>query len=180
MSPLAQNLLLALAWVCLTGDFSLRGLLIGAFLGFLGLTFGQRAPRGRRYTRAVRGSLRLLGSFLWQLVLANLQLARDVLRRELPFRPQLLRLDVRDLGRTQVVLLGNLISLTPGTITVDAEDDGATLLVHTLYAEDPEAVRGDLRALAELILRASGSAPPPPGPPASPPLPPPSPPEERR
>ncbi|WP_437777361.1 Na+/H+ antiporter subunit E [Sorangium sp. So ce1097] len=175
MSPLAQNLLLALAWVCLTGDFSLRGLLIGAFLGFLGLTFGQRAPRGRRYTRAVRGSLRLLGSFLWQLVLANLQLARDVLRRELPFRPQLLRLDVRDLGRTQVVLLGNLISLTPGTITVDAEDDGATLLVHTLYAADAEAVRSDLRALAELIVRASGSAPPPPGPPASPPLSPPPP-----
>ncbi|WP_437631990.1 Na+/H+ antiporter subunit E [Sorangium sp. So ce854] len=178
MSPLAQNILLALAWVCLTGDFSLRGLLIGALLGFLGLSFGQRAPRGRRYTRAARGSLRLLGSFLFRLVLANLQLARDVLRRELPFRPQLLRLDVRDLGRTQVVLLGNLTSLTPGTITVDAEDDGATLLVHTLYAADPEAVRSDLRALAELILCASGSAPPPPGPP-SPPGSPPPPPEER-
>ncbi|AUX25766.1 hypothetical protein SOCEGT47_063170 [Sorangium cellulosum] len=159
MSPLAQNLVLALAWVFLTGDFSLLGVLFGALLGFVSLSFGQRAPVRTRYARAVLGSLRLLGIFLWELVLSNVQLARDVLRLKLPFHPQLLRLDVGDLGRTQVVLLANLISLTPGTITVDAESDGSALLVHTLYAADPPAVQARMRRLADLILSASGERP---------------------
>lgn len=171
MSNLALNLLLALTWMFLNGDFSLHGLLVGVSLGFLCIAFIQHVPRKDRHVRAVLGSIRLLASFLKELVLANLQLARDVLRPELPFHPQHLRLDVRDLGRTQTVLLANLISLTPGTITVDAEDDGSALYVHTLYAADPEAVQAQIRRLADLILRASGE------PPRAPDLP--RPPEER-
>lgn len=162
MSNLALNLLLALTWMFLNGDVSLHGLLVGVFLGFLSIAFSQHVPRKARHVRAVRGSIRLLVSFLKELVLANLQLARDVLRPELPFHPRHLRLDVRDLGRTQTVLLANLISLTPGTITVDAEEDGSALYVHTLYAADPEAVQAQMRWLADLILRASGDEPRPP------------------
>lgn len=57
------------------------------------------------------------------------------------------------------MLLANLISLTPGTVTVDADDAGDALYVHTLYARDAEAVRRECRSFARLI-RAAGGDPP--------------------
>jgi multicomponent Na+:H+ antiporter subunit E len=165
MTALTLHLLLALAWVFLSGDFSLRGLAIGLLVGFAGIAFSQRVPARERYARAACGVLALAVGFAFELVRSNLQLARDVLRLRLPFHPRLLHLDVERLGPTQTVLLGNLISLTPGTITVDAEEDGSALFVHTLYAADPEAVRARMHWLGDLIQRASGEQPPPPAPP---------------
>jgi multicomponent Na+:H+ antiporter subunit E len=92
-------------------------------------------------------------TFLVQLVTANLRLARDVLRRRPAFAPAFLRVNVSDLHPVQSALLAAMVSLTPGSLTVDVCDDGRTLIVHTVYAGDPERARQSIRALADMIAR---------------------------
>jgi multicomponent Na+:H+ antiporter subunit E len=71
------------------------------------------------------------------------------------------RFEVSDLSPVETALLANLVSLTPGTLTVDAEDDGSALYIHSLYADDPAAVRRRIGRLARMIRRAGGGHVPP-------------------
>lgn len=69
-----------------------------------------------------------LATLLVALLRANLDMARRVLTPSLPIRPVMVRVNTSlrsDLGR---LVLANSITLTPGTLSVDVEDD--TLLVH--------------------------------------------------
>ena len=166
MIHFALNLLLAIIWMLLSSDFSLRGLLIGFLIGFLAIGFGRAATGSGTYVRATIGILRLGLGFLRELVISNLQLAWDLLRPHPPFRPGFVRFPVGDLGPPETVLLANLISLTPGTLTVDIRDDGTELIVHSLYAGDPDQVRLAMRRLADLVHAALGA--PPTAPPRSP------------
>lgn len=156
MRYLALNLVLAITWVLLTGTFSLVSLAVGTMLGFVAIAALRGVVGGKRYVRAVRGILRLSSGFARGLVVANLQLARDVLRPVPPFRTGIVTFDARDLPPVETVLLANLVSLTPGTLTVDAEDDGSVLYVHALYADDPDRIRADIRHLADLVHAALG------------------------
>lgn len=159
MGYLALNLVLALVWMFLSGGFTIGNLVVGLVVGYLGLAAGQPVLGSRRYVRGVVGSVKLVAVFLYELVVANLQLARDILRPVPPFEPGFVAFDVRDLPPVETVLLANMISLTPGTLTVDADDEAATLYVHSLYARDPERLREGFRAFADLIHGATGEPP---------------------
>lgn len=161
MRYLALNLLLAIIWMLLTGRFTLASFGIGAVVGFLAVAVLSPVVGGRSYVRAVRGILRLAWHFVKGLVLANLQLARDVLRPEPPFSPGIVMYDARDLPAIETVLLCTLVSLTPGTLVIDTEENGAVLFLHALHADDPERIRAEIRAIADLIQAALGPASPP-------------------
>ena len=101
--------------------------------------------------------LLLLATFLVALVAANVRLARDVLRRRPHFTPAFLRVDLPALGRSGASLLASLVSLTPGSITVDLNEAGDQLYLHTVYAPDPEEARRSVLALARLVAQAAGT-----------------------
>lgn len=157
MSYFAINLLLALIWMSLQG-VSLVSLVSGFLLGFLVLMLSRPFIGSGPYVRAGLASIRLAVVFLRDLVQANVRLAGDVLRREPRFHPALLRVEAGDLGPAQVTLLGALVSLTPGSVTVDVTDDH-TLYVHTVYGHDATEARAEVRRLAALIREAAGAAP---------------------
>ncbi|CAN5736901.1 Na+/H+ antiporter subunit E [soil metagenome] len=159
MSYLAFNLLLAIVWMFLTGNLSVGGFIVGFIVGFIGLAFSRHVLGSGNYIRGVAGIFRLLAVFLYELIVANLQLARDILRPVPPFKPGFISFDVRDLPPLETVLLANMISLTPGTVTVDSDDDGFTLYIHTVYAQDPEKIRQGIRNFANLIHGALGGEP---------------------
>jgi multicomponent Na+:H+ antiporter subunit E len=159
MSHLTLNLLLGIVWMLLLGDFTTGNLLVGLVVGFLAISFSRPLLRSQRYVRAVIGSFRLVLGFLRELTLANIQLARDILSPVPPFVPGFVAFDVKDLPPTETVALANLVSLTPGTLSVDLDDEGYTLYVHTLYAQDPEETRRGIRKLANLVHGALGDDP---------------------
>ncbi len=151
MRLLALNLLLAALWVALGG----RSLLMGFVLGTAAIALARPVVRSDDYLRAMGGVLLLVAVFLYELLKASLRLARDILRRRLPFRPGFLVLEVRDLDAAHAVLLANLISMTPGTVTVDSDATARFLVVHSLYVAEPNAARRDLERFADLVRRAS-------------------------
>ncbi|MEW8626953.1 MAG: Na+/H+ antiporter subunit E [Candidatus Thiodiazotropha sp.] len=72
--------------------------------------------------------LRYLGTFSVALVQANIDMARRVLSPSLPLQPAVVEVETKlksPLGR---LILANSITLTPGTLTVDVQDQ--VLLVH--------------------------------------------------
>ena len=67
---------------------------------------------------------------IWQIVIASLQVAAVVLNPKMPIDPALVRFKTRYPNTTAKVILGNSITLTPGTITIQIKDD--EFLVHSL------------------------------------------------
>ena len=49
--------------------------------------------------------------------------------------------------------MANCITLTPGTLLVDASDDGRWLYVHCMYAEDRAKAIDGLRKLEDRLRR---------------------------
>jgi len=52
----------------------------------------------------------------------------------------------------EILLLTNLISLTPGTLSVDVSEDREILTVHAMFADDPDALRKDIKDGFERLI----------------------------
>ena len=136
-------------WLLLVGSFDrqelVAGLLVAAAVA--ALTVGRQPVfAGIRLTpMAPLAFVSYLGALLLALLRANLDMARRVLTPSLPIRPAMVRINTSlrsDLGR---LVLANSITLTPGTLSVDVEDD--VLLVHWVDCP-PDA---DIAAVTQTI-----------------------------
>jgi multicomponent Na+:H+ antiporter subunit E len=70
---------------------------------------------------------------LWQIVLANVDVARRILDPKLPIAPRLIRVRTQQRSAFGRTVFANSITLTPGTVSVDMEGDH--IVVHALTAE---------------------------------------------
>ena len=96
--------------------------------------------------------LRLLWSFVVELVLSNFAVARVVLRPHLDVRPGIVAYKTELRTDLAITLLANMITLTPGTLTVDVEENRSTLYIHTLNVRDPKEVTQSIRKAFETHL----------------------------
>jgi multicomponent Na+:H+ antiporter subunit E len=105
---------------------------------------------------AVRG-WRILGFavyFAWEFVLANAMVLREIVSLRGRTVPAIIALPLRCRRTVEIVSLGNLISLTPGTLTLEVALDPPTLYVHGMFAGDPAAFVAQLQDLESRLLRA--------------------------
>ncbi|HEY7617347.1 MAG TPA: Na+/H+ antiporter subunit E [Terriglobales bacterium] len=138
MSGFFWNVLLALAWMGMTGDFTPKGLLAGLALGFLVLLVARRIVGGPDYLIKVRRALELFFFTVWELVLANLRVAHDVLTPRYYMRPGVVAIPLDARSDAEITLLANLITLTPGTLSLDVSTDRSTLYIHVMYIDDDD------------------------------------------
>jgi multicomponent Na+:H+ antiporter subunit E len=82
--------------------------------------------------------------FLRKLVEANLFIAKDLLTPGLLIHPAYLHVPVILNRDYQILLLTNLISMTPGSLMVDVVEDRKIIIVHSMYAADPEKVIAEI------------------------------------
>jgi multicomponent Na+:H+ antiporter subunit E len=151
VSQLALNLLLALIWTLLAGTFTFQSLLFGFVVGFIALALLRPAASTEIYVRGTWGVLRLLAIYAYELTIASIQLAREILSRSPGIQGGFFRFDASALSPTKTVLLSNLVSLTPGTLTVDIDDDGDILYIHTVYANELEKSIESVKLYSDLI-----------------------------
>ena len=147
--------LLTALWVVLWRDPS-WGTALGGVLAAATVVALVPSPRTdrRRHRLHFVALVRLVGFVAVQIVRANLSLARDVLRWW--STPQSGVVEVRLPGASDTVLAitGHLVTLTPGTLTVDADPATGTLLVHALEAGAPDEIRDEVERLGEAVRRA--------------------------
>lgn len=139
-------LALTLAWVLLWGQLDPGTLVVGALLSW-GLS-RFLPPDGLHRLSRVRWR-HAPGFLLWLLLdiaKSNFRVAWEVITPPLTMKPAFLALDVSDLDDDQATLAAICITLTPGTLSLDLDRERQVLILHALYAPDPEAAVADLRA----------------------------------
>jgi multicomponent Na+:H+ antiporter subunit E len=142
---LAGNLLLALVWVAMSGEFSLTNLVIGVVFGYFILLLSQRALGPSPYFRKAGQAVRFAAFYLYELVRANLRVAYDVITPTHQTDPGIVAIPLDARTDTEITLLANLITMTPGSLSIDVSDDRRVLYVHTMFVGDPEAFRRTIK-----------------------------------
>ncbi|MDR7417864.1 MAG: Na+/H+ antiporter subunit E [Armatimonadota bacterium] len=150
---LLTNVLLALAWAALTGHFSLLNLALGFGLGYALLYVATRAGAGTGYFAQVWQVVGFVAFFLWELLLANLRVAYHILAPLERMRPGIVAIPLDLRTDAEITALANLITLTPGTLSLDVSTDRRVLYVHALRIEDAESFRRDIKAGFERRVR---------------------------
>ena len=69
-------------------------------------------------------AVELAGFFVWELMLANVRVAIDVLRPRTAIRPAVVAIPLEVTSDGEILLLSMLINITPGSVTIDLSDDG--------------------------------------------------------
>ncbi|MBX5157183.1 Na+/H+ antiporter subunit E [Rhizobium sp. NZLR8] len=138
------NLLLAIAWVAVTGSGSLHNLVFGFLLGALALAVIREPFGGTGYLRRARLVLSLAALFLKELSLSAWKVTLTILSPDMKVKPGIFAFPLTVTSDFEITLLANLITLTPGTLSVDVSTDRRTLYVHALDCSDPETTRRDI------------------------------------
>jgi multicomponent Na+:H+ antiporter subunit E len=141
MRILLTLLLWFAAWLLWSGMFKPLLIGLGVVSCLLVLLISKRMDFFERDVFSLHLVWRLLPFWGWlgkELVVANLQVARVVLSRHMPMSPTVIRLQALSPDPVGQAILGNSITLTPGTVTVDDHD--GELLVHCLTREGADAL----------------------------------------
>lgn len=152
---------LTAVWVGLWGSITAANVLGGLALALLMLVLLPQPEGGARGVVRPVAVLRFAGRFLVDLCVSSAQVLVLALRPRLRLRQAVVAVRVPGASDGLLTLLGNAISLTPGTLTVDVDRSRSTLYVHALDVGDrPDAVerlRASLQAQARAAVRAVGS-----------------------
>ena len=145
-------------WIVLWGDLTLANVVGGALAAAVVLL---AAP----LPRPLRGELDFhplqlvvfAAFFLRELVEASLVVAATVVRRQARVRSGIVAVPLVSDSDALTTLVGNAVSLTPGTLTLEVQRQPAVLYIHVLHLTDVERVRSDVATLERRIVRAFGS-----------------------
>jgi multicomponent K+:H+ antiporter subunit E len=145
---------LIVIWLLLVNHIKVGSLVMAAILATVLplLTRAYWPDRSRiRSLPALAGYAALV---VWDIILANIIVARIIL-----FKPNdrirsrwiTVPLDLR--SPEAITMLAATITLTPGTVTADMSSCGRALLIHSLHAPDPDAVRDGIKSRYETRLK---------------------------
>lgn len=147
------SLTLVVVWLLLANSVHPRMIALGVILGVAIPLFTRGFWPDRPRICSVSALLRFLPVFLWDVVIANIQVAWLIVnvRRDLKPTWIVIPLDITD--PYAITSLANVISLTPGTVSSEFGPGRRTLLVHCLDADDPEAVISHIKHRYERPLK---------------------------
>ncbi|WLR93633.1 Na+/H+ antiporter subunit E [Shinella zoogloeoides] len=144
MRPAAIIAVFALVWLAVSGSFTIPNLLLGIIAGALSLLLirSHIQPDGRRIRPLKLLSLVLL--FIKELALSAFKVAVLVASPKMALKPGIFAFPLTVDRDFEITLLANLITLTPGTLSVDVSEDRTVLYVHALDCSDPVGIRRDI------------------------------------
>ncbi|VGO17333.1 Na(+)/H(+) antiporter subunit E [Pontiella desulfatans] len=158
MQLFVTNVLISLLWALLTGKVSVGNLAVGFVLGYVALTLlhSEKEERKNSYFRKSLQIVRFALFFTKELVVSSWRVARDVIKPLPEMRPGVVGIPIDAETDLEITLLANVISLTPGTLSLDVSPDRKTLYIHAMYVINPDDLRKEIkegleRRLLELL-----------------------------
>jgi multicomponent K+:H+ antiporter subunit E len=144
-TPLTSGLIFVV-WLLLNNTLDPAHVLLAAGLAVAVPLATARMQPDRVWIRRWDVALRLLLVVLWDIVVANVEVARRILGPERAIKPRFvwIRLELRH--PYGVLALAGMITMTPGTISSELTPDRRHLLVHALHVEGGEAGAAELVA----------------------------------
>ena len=133
---------LALGWTAMTGSVTAPNLFLGAILAAYAIFLLRRSYARPAVLRKMRQIIVLAFVFQGELLVSAFRVAAIVLSPNLKdaLRPAIVAFPLSVRSDAEITLLANLITLTPGTLSVDVSADRSALYVHVLTLETREAL----------------------------------------
>ena len=82
--------------------------------------------------------------YLKEVIVSNFKVAYDVLTQKHYMHPGFISIPVDELNDRQLLIISNLLSMTPGSVSIDISSDKRELFIHAMYLENPEALRQEI------------------------------------
>lgn len=136
---------LATIWSLLMGEVSVLSFSVSYMCSHLLVSLLFRTPTRAQLLAKIPYAFYLLGYYIYKVIEANLQVARSVLSPLDKIRPGIVAIPLDVQTDAQITLLAHMITMTPGTLTLDVSTDRSTLFVHAMDASDPNALRQDIK-----------------------------------
>lgn len=137
--------ILALIWVAVNGNFSGLNLLFGGLIGAGVVMLLRRALVGHKTLLRAKRIVSLIWLFLYELVISAAKVAWVVVQPDMrSIKPAMVAVPLTVKSDWEITILANMITLTPGTLSIDVAPDRSVLYVHALTVEDHEHVIGGI------------------------------------
>ncbi|KMK77538.1 Na+/H+ antiporter subunit E [Alkalihalobacillus pseudalcaliphilus] len=146
------NLLIAFAWVNFQHSYTGVDFFVGYVIGVFILFFLRRFMKFDFYMTRVWALFKLIILFLIELIKANIDVLRVVLKPKLDNQPGIVAVPTQLTTDWEISLLAALISLTPGTLSMDFSSDGKLIYVHALDVPDKEQMIRDIHQSFERAI----------------------------
>ena len=145
MNLFLLNIFLALGFSAVLGQVNLSGFISGFVVGYAALWLTKPLYGKTRYFERLPGVLGLIGFFGKELLVSNLRVLWDVITPQHISRPGIIGLPLDARTDVEIMLVANLISLTPGTLSLDLSDDRRVLYIHVMFLDDIEKTRQQIK-----------------------------------
>lgn len=96
--------------------------------------------------------MKLIMLFVVELIKANIHMVKIVLQRKLRHQSGIVAFETRLTKPIEITLLAALISLTPGTVSMDFSQDGQTIFIHAIDVPDKDALIVSIRQSFERAI----------------------------
>ena len=145
MRFLVLNFFLASMWALLQGELRASDFILGFVLGYIVIGLSYRVLGARDYFLKVVRIGRFAVFVAWEILTASLALAWLMLQPRLRLKPAVVAVPLDVTTDLEIVVVANLITLSPGTLSLDVSPDGRTLYVHTVLLRDADAFRSRVK-----------------------------------
>ena len=152
---------LAGLWLLLWADLSAANVVSGLAVAVVVSLAARARPLGPDDEAPVLAPLAALWFVVWvlgKLVQANLSLAWEILTPTNKISTGVVAVPLRTESPLATMVVANVITLTPGTLSIELTGTPPVLYVHVLHLHDVEETRADLLRVEELTVRAFGTA----------------------
>jgi len=130
------NMIVGLVWMLLHDRWDFQTFSIGYFVGFLIIFAMRRFFPAPFYGRKLWAVVKLIGLFVWELILSTLVVVKQVTRPKLNIEPGVFKLETRLKSDWEIALLSMLITLTPGSVVMETAPEEGTLYIHAMDAAE--------------------------------------------
>ena len=146
------NLVIAVIWMFLQDSYLMSTFLFGFILGVLLLFIFRNFFEFDFYFRRIFAFIKLMLLFLRELIKSNIDVIKVVIKPRLDNHPGIIAVDTNLETEIEIATLAALITLTPGTVSMDFSADGSTIFVHALDVDDRDEMVADIKGSFEKAI----------------------------
>lgn len=147
------HLIITVSWVIHMGHASVQNILIGFAIGYALLTAYSLLAKNRYHIRLLQ-CIMLFFYFHYELITSSVKVLWDIITPGHQNTPGFLAMPLEAKTPLEIFFTANMISLTPGTLSIALSEDYKTLFIHAMFIEDKEATLASLKSFETTILKA--------------------------
>lgn len=130
------NLIISFMWMFLSETYTFASFVTGYLLGLLLIVILNKLVPGKLYVDKLVKIISLILLFIRELISSNISIVKLVYTRKPEFEPGIFAMPTELKTDWEITLLANLITLTPGTLSIAISDDNSQIYVHAMNIDE--------------------------------------------